>query len=123
MPDNAYSDGQTADKTIGDLRRLKKSGQPFFLAAGILKPHLPFNAPKKYWDMYDAKTIRLPETFEFDRTGIPDQAFHTYNEIRYYKDIPSKKRYSGRRSTEGDSWLSCLCQLCRRTSGGGYLTN
>ena len=90
VPDNAYSDGQTADKTIGDLRRLKKSGQPFFLAAGILKPHLPFNAPKKYWDMYDAKTIRLPETFEFDRTGIPDQAFHTYNEIRYYKDIPSK---------------------------------
>ena len=90
VPDNAYSDGQTADKTIGDLRRLKQSGQPFFLAAGILKPHLPFNAPKKYWDMYDAKTIRLPETFEFDRTGIPDQAFHTYNEIRYYKDIPSK---------------------------------
>lgn len=90
VPDNAYSDGQTADKTIEDLRRLKKSGQPFFIAAGILKPHLPFNAPKKYWDMYDAKTIRLPETFEFDRTGIPDQAFHTYNEIRYYKNIPSK---------------------------------
>ena len=46
VEDNAYFDGKTADKTIEDLRRLKESGQPFFLAAGILKPHLPFNAPK-----------------------------------------------------------------------------
>lgn len=90
VADNEYSDGQTADKTIADLRRLKKNGQPFFLAVGILKPHLPFNAPKKYWDMYDPTTIRLPETFYFERTGIPEQAFHTYNEIRYYKDIPAK---------------------------------
>lgn len=40
--------------------------------------------------MYPEKDIALPETFDFDRTGFPTQAFHTYNEIRYYKDIPSK---------------------------------
>lgn len=90
VEDNAYSDGKTADKTIKDLRLLAKNGKPFFLAAGILKPHLPFNAPKKYWDMYDPTTIRLPETFDFDRTGLPEQAFHIYGEIRYYKNIPSK---------------------------------
>ena len=90
VADNEYSDGKTADKAIADLKRLKAEGKPFFLAVGILKPHLPFNAPKKYWDMYDESKISLPETFEFDRTGFPDKAFHNYNEIRYYKDIPAK---------------------------------
>ncbi|MBX3421350.1 MAG: sulfatase [Pirellulaceae bacterium] len=52
VPDDAYHDGQIAIKTIDDLRRLKQSGQPFFLACGFLKPHLPFYAPKKYWDLY-----------------------------------------------------------------------
>lgn len=90
VADNEYSDGKTADKAITDLQRLKAEGKPFFLAVGILKPHLPFNAPKKYWDMYDKSKISLPETFEFDRTGFPDKAFHNYNEIRYYRDIPAK---------------------------------
>lgn len=90
VDDNAYSDGKTVDKTILDLRKLAKSKKPFFLAVGILKPHLPFNAPKKYWEMYDPKTISLPKTFDFDYNGFPNQAFHTYNEIRYYKNIPSK---------------------------------
>lgn len=90
VADNEYSDGKTADKAIADLRRLKDAGKPFFLAVGILKPHLPFNAPKKYWDMYDRSKIALPETFDFDRTGFPDKAFHNYNEIRYYRDIPAK---------------------------------
>ena len=90
VADNAYIDGKTADKTIEDLRKLKKTGKPFFLATGILKPHLPFNAPKKYWDMYDPSTIQLPSTFDFDRTGFPELAFHNYNEIRFYKDIPAK---------------------------------
>lgn len=90
VEDNAYFDGKTVEKTIADLRELKQSGKPFFLAAGILKPHLPFNAPKRYWDMYDADNIDVPETFYFDRSGFPDAAFHSYNEIRYYKDIPAK---------------------------------
>lgn len=90
VADNEYSDGKCADKTIEDLRRLAKSGKPFFLAAGFLKPHLPFNAPKKYWDLYPENQIALPETFNFDRTGFPVQAFHTWGEIRYYKDVPSK---------------------------------
>lgn len=88
--DNAYSDGKTADKTIEDLRRLAASGEPFFLASGILKPHLPFTAPKPYWDLYDPESIELPATADFDREGFPAEAFHRYNEIRYYRGVPSR---------------------------------
>ncbi len=61
VPDNAYPDGQIAEKTINDLKRMKKKGTPFFLACGFLKPHLPFYAPKKYWDMYDQKKIDVAD--------------------------------------------------------------
>jgi iduronate 2-sulfatase len=61
VPDNAYRDGKIAEKTIRDLKRLKASGKPFFLACGFYKPHMPFYAPKKYWDLYDRKKITLAD--------------------------------------------------------------
>ncbi len=61
VPDSAYHDGQVADKTIEDLKRMKKEGKPFFLACGFRKPHLPFYAPKKYWDLYDRKKIEVAD--------------------------------------------------------------
>ena len=61
VPDKAYGDGRTAVKTISDLKKMKKSGKPFFLACGFYKPHLPFYAPKKYWDMYDRDKIALAD--------------------------------------------------------------
>ena len=51
VADTTYIDGRVAQKTIADLRRLHKKEKPFFLACGFWKPHLPFNAPKKYWDL------------------------------------------------------------------------
>jgi len=57
VPDSAYQDGKVADRTIADLKRLKDAGKPFFLACGFWRPHLPFNAPKKYWDMYKRKDV------------------------------------------------------------------
>lgn len=59
VPDNALKDGQTADEVIKALPRLKD--KPFFLAVGFLKPHLPFVAPKKYWDLYTRDQFKLPE--------------------------------------------------------------
>ncbi|MDP3069502.1 MAG: sulfatase [Opitutaceae bacterium] len=61
VPDDAYGDGQLAVKTIADLGRLKAAGKPFFLACGFIRPHLPFYAPKKYWDLYDREKIVLAE--------------------------------------------------------------
>jgi iduronate 2-sulfatase len=52
-PDSLYFDSKVAAKSIKDLQRLAKTGKPFFLAVGFHKPHLPFNAAKKYYDLYD----------------------------------------------------------------------
>lgn len=59
--DSAYPDGQIADKTIQDLKRMKRDGKPFFIACGFLKPHLPFYAPKRYWDLYDRDTMAVAD--------------------------------------------------------------
>lgn len=88
VPDDAYIDGKTVNKTIDELRKLKASGKPFFMATGILKPHLPFNAPKKYWDLYHFDDIKLPSDYNMDRSTFPGKAFHTWGELRYYKNIP-----------------------------------
>lgn len=59
VADDAYPDGEAAQKTIKDLQRLKQDGKPFFLACGFFKPHMPFYAPKKYWDLYPRDSIQL----------------------------------------------------------------
>lgn len=93
VEDDAYYDGKTANKSISDLKRLKAEGKPFFLAVGFVKPHLPFNAPKKYWDLYKESEITLPENRYFSKSA-PEIADHTWGELRYYKDIPKKGQVS-----------------------------
>lgn len=89
VPDNAYFDGMIADKGISDLRRVKNMNKPFFLALGFLKPHLPFNAPKKYWDLYRREEIDLADN-PFRPKGCPDAALHNWGELRAYEGIPKK---------------------------------
>jgi len=59
VEDEAYPDGRLANLATQQLEKLAKKEQPFFMAVGFYKPHLPFCAPKKYWDMYDADKIPL----------------------------------------------------------------
>jgi arylsulfatase A-like enzyme len=61
VPDEKYVDGQTCVKSLKDLRRLAKMDKPFFLGVGFIRPHLPFYAPRKYWDMYKQKDIAIAE--------------------------------------------------------------
>ena len=85
--DTLYFDGITVRKSLKDLERLKSMGQPFFLAVGFLKPHLPFNAPKKYWDFYDPDEIKLPPNY-FPPENAPVASLHNWGELRQYADIP-----------------------------------
>lgn len=87
--DSVYRDGKLALKVMKDLHILKKKKQPFFLTMGLMKPHLPFTAPKKYWDLYDRASIKLPESY-VQPQSTPKQAFHKYGELRNYENIPKK---------------------------------
>lgn len=87
--DTAYFDGKIASKGIADLQLLKDSEDPFFLAIGFMKPHLPFNAPAKYWEMYDSNSITLPGNYKQPET-IPHEAYHNFGELRSYDAIPKK---------------------------------
>ncbi len=57
VPDNAYFDGAMADQAVKELEGFAKSGKAFFMAVGFKKPHLPFIAPKKYWDLYKREDV------------------------------------------------------------------
>ncbi|MBI5425844.1 MAG: sulfatase [Opitutae bacterium] len=59
QPDSAYMDGALADDAIAQLACLKSDGRPFMLAVGFHKPHIPFVAPKRYWDLYDPEKLPL----------------------------------------------------------------
>ncbi len=59
VPDEGYPDGLTANLAISKLKELKNNDKPFFLGVGFFKPHLPFTAPKKYWDLYNREDIPL----------------------------------------------------------------
>jgi len=90
VADTEYPDGLLAKKAIHDLERLKNAGEPFFLGVGFRKPHLPFNAPKKYWDLYKAEDIQLPEN-SFKPHNAPDAAMNEWLELRdMYDDIPTQ---------------------------------
>jgi iduronate 2-sulfatase len=87
VPDDTYKDGQVAKLAVQTLAELKKKGQPFFFAVGMARPHLPFVAPKKYWDLYDPKAIYTP-AFQTLPKDAPSFTGHTNGELRSYSDIP-----------------------------------
>ena len=86
--DTLYKDGINTLNAIRKLEELKEKDQPFFLAVGLSKPHLPFVAPKKYWDMYPDTSIALPAI----RTMPKHSSKHTMRvkgELNNYYGIPS----------------------------------
>ncbi len=87
VPDDSYGDGQIAIEAVKRLKTAGKSGKPFFMAVGFLKPHLPFVAPKKYWDMHDPANLPQPERLTPPK-GAPDYAPQFGGELRSYKNIP-----------------------------------
>ncbi len=86
--DEAYADGRVARHAIDRLRELKKKpDQPFFLAVGFARPHLPFSAPKKYWDLYQPEKLPMPKYVK-DPEGAPRYATKRGGEITQFDPIP-----------------------------------
>ncbi len=88
VPDGEYLDGRVADGAIETLKELKKGGKPFFLGVGFHKPHLPFVAPKKYFDLYDLDKIELTGVRNPPVNG-PTIALHSSFELRTRTLVPT----------------------------------
>jgi choline-sulfatase len=72
--DEEQTDGMIADAAVAELQRYHREDRPFFLAVGLFRPHTPYVAPKKYFDMYPLDQIVVPEVPEgYDKT-IPEPA-------------------------------------------------
>ncbi|MEM1183763.1 MAG: sulfatase-like hydrolase/transferase [Planctomycetota bacterium] len=88
LEDDVYADGRIATEAIRRLRAHGPNDPPFFLAVGFTKPHLPFNAPEKYWAMYDPAELPMPETVEWP-AGAPDVALKkNRGEMGAYEPVP-----------------------------------
>lgn len=88
--DDFHYDGQRAKLGTEYIRKLTKADKPFFLAVGFTKPHLPFVAPEKYWNLYNRKDFSMPKNL-----GVPPE-YPSYarnsfaGEIHAYSDVPLK---------------------------------
>jgi len=89
VPDETYVDGQVCVAALAALTKLKESEKPFFLAVGFRKPHLPFCAPKKYWDLYQRDEIPAPVTSHHPG-GAPELGVRSWGELEGYTDIPNE---------------------------------
>lgn len=97
LPDNVLADGEIADRAIRALYDLKErqafgvgNNQPFFLAVGFLKPHMPFIAPKKYWDLYDPSRLTVAANNYPPKNAPPIGLQVFWNEMRAQSDIPGQ---------------------------------
>ncbi len=89
VPDSAYADGRIADDGIKRLQAAKeRSGTPFFIALGFVKPHLPFTAPKKYWDLHDPAKFTVLHDLDTPRDA-PPCAGKRGGEISNYDPVPA----------------------------------
>ena len=87
VKDNFFKDGMVAELAVSTLRTISKKTEPFFLAVGFAKPHLPFVAPKKYWDMYDPTKIKLAPN-PYHPEDSPEYALTNSGELRNYRGMP-----------------------------------
>jgi iduronate 2-sulfatase len=94
VADTKYADGRVAAETIKRLRaakaRRETAGTPFFIAAGFARPHLPFSAPRKYWDLHDPASLPMP-VFEELPADAPSVAGKRGGEISNYKPAPTDR--------------------------------
>ncbi|NQU86054.1 MAG: sulfatase-like hydrolase/transferase [Mariniphaga sp.] len=98
VPYDAYVDGAIT-KVGMQLLEQASGDKPFFIAVGFQRPHLPFNAPKSFWDLYSRDNFQLAK-FRNKAQNSTDLAYHNWNELRDYTDIPESGNLSGEKQLE-----------------------
>jgi iduronate 2-sulfatase len=89
VDDEAYKDGRAAKYAVETLQKLKDD--KFIMFVGFSKPHLPFNAPKKYWDLYDKNKFEIPQRKKPD--NMYRLALTNWGELKGYHGIPNDVEY------------------------------
>jgi len=84
--DEAYKDGRVSKYAIETLHKIKDD--KFLMFVGLSKPHLPFNAPKKYWDLHDKNKFKIPSRNKPE--GMYSLALSKWGELKGYHGIPKK---------------------------------
>ncbi|MCD8043542.1 MAG: sulfatase [Tannerellaceae bacterium] len=99
VDDMGYPDGLTAALAVDKMKQLADKDMPFCLAVGFFKPHLPFTAPRKYWELYDPENI--PPT---PVPGIPEGSsllgLHNSDEFNSYEKGSEKPSLTNQLSDE-----------------------
>ncbi|MBK1791740.1 sulfatase [Persicirhabdus sediminis] len=90
VADDAYCDGQAADAAVKEILARSGSDKPFFMALGFRHPHLPWCAPKKYWDMYDRDALPLADNNYYPKDAPQIALKKSVGELGGYSDIPEK---------------------------------
>jgi iduronate 2-sulfatase len=91
-PDNAFYDGAQTDLAIEKLKELKDRDEPFYFALGYFRPHLPFVAPKKYWDLYDREQLSLADN-PYLPVDSPLMAINSSYELGACYDLAGKIKH------------------------------
>jgi arylsulfatase A-like enzyme len=102
LPDSVYYDGAQTDYAVRRLAQLRDGGQPFFFAVGYYRPHLPFNAPQRYWDLYHPDSLPLAGN-QYVPGGAPLMAVNTNRELRGYADFRTAPNPTDGRLSEADT--------------------
>lgn len=89
VEDDVLYDGQVAKRAVEYLDEFGEKKEPFFLAVGFIKPHSPYIAPKKYFDLYKREEIELAKHQGWPK-GAPSIAGHGSGEKRRYTDQPKR---------------------------------
>ena len=90
--DAVHSDGKTAMKAGDLIHRFKDQDEPFFLAVGFVRPHVPFVAPRKYYESYDAEKIELPPKIPGDHDDIPENPGNRRTSKQLQMNISQQKK-------------------------------
>ena len=102
--DEELTDGDTAREAIEALRKFAKTpDKPFFLAVGFVNPHVPWVAPKKYYDLYDPAKLPLPEN-RYLPANAPEFAATSGADFYWYGNVPRDRNISddfGRKCLHG----------------------
>ena len=89
LPDEAFPDGRILKGGLERLNELAGSGKPFFLGVGFKKPHLPFIAPQRFWDLYDPAAIELA-VYQEETRDNSGYGYWNSNEVRGYDGVPKE---------------------------------